>query len=231
MATEKLSQTLLTPNFRMAFPQLLEPKPYMQNGKPQGDPKYSITAIFEPGDLTKFQTLDPNDQSKLIEVDVKRVVFDLAKAKWPTLDIKTAMATTWPIIDGDQYAAKQEAKGKSGDAYKGKKLVNMGASQEFPPTLRVVADKKVVILNRGIQQHMTMAKASFVGGYYACAEVNLAPVEVSGRQFVKFYLNNIRFVKEGPRLGGSSLMDRFGGTEGGQSDHNPTAGMDEEIPF
>lgn len=228
---EKFSRTLLTPNFRMAFPgPLIEPKPYMQNGKPQGEPKYSVTGIFDPKDLDQFETLDAATD-KLVKVDVKRVCFDLAKQKWPDLDIKTAMATTWPIIDGDAYAAKQEAKGKSGDAYKGKKLINMGASQEYPPTLRVVADKKLVILNRGIQQHMTMAKASFVGGYYACAEVNLQPVEVSGRQFVKFYLNNIRFVKEGPRLGGSSLMDRFGGTDGGVSDHNPTAGMDDEIPF
>lgn len=235
MAKAKNNRTLLTPMFRMSFPQLIEAKPYIKNGKPQGDPKYSVTMIFDPADLTKFKAQDPNDPNKLIDVDANLVVAELARAEWEGIKLKDrtvdgGMADSWPITSGDVYAAKQEAKGKPGKAYVGKKLITAKTGVEYPPTLRVVQNGKVVSLNRAFDKDMTLAKSVFTGGYYAMAEVTLSPSEVDGERYVPFYLNGIRFVKEGERFGGQSLMDRFGGTEGGATAEDPTKGMDDEIP-
>jgi hypothetical protein len=235
MAKAKNNITLLTPMFRMSFPQLIEPKAFVRAGKPQGEPKFSVTMIFDPESLKNFQKQDPNDPNKLVNVDVSQVVAELARAEWEGIKLNAdtksgGMADTWPIINGDTYAAKQEAKGKKGDAYKGKKLITAKTGVEYPPTLRLVVDGKVEKLSRALDKHMAMAKAAFVGGHYAVAEVTLSPTELDGERYVPFYLNNVRFVKEGERFGGQSLMDRFGGTEGGTEARDPTAGMDDEIP-
>lgn len=226
--------------FRMAFPKLITAEQYVRNGKPQGDPKFSMTMIFDEASLVKFQATDPNDANKLIDVDVRKVAAELAKLEWGNdLNLQEAFAKTWPVVDGNKYNAEQVAKGKKGggDAYKDHKFIVTKASNEYPPRLRAQKDGKIVELSRHIDADMAIAKACFVGGYYAMAEVNVQPNEVDGDKYVNFYMNGVRFIKQGDRLGGQSMMEKFGGTVGGASDHNPTEGLDaggkanDEIPF
>lgn len=224
------SKTLLTPVFRMAFPNFIEPKQITVNGKPQGDHLFTATCIFDPADLDKFQVPDPQDPNKLTNVNIAKVVAELCRAEWPGIDLNAEMGQTWPIVDGDKYAAKQEAKQKSADAYKGKKLINVKAKSDYPPSLYAVVDGKLTQLNRQMPNHIAVARSVFIGGYYAIAEVNVSPNEFAGRKYATFYVNNVRFVKEGERLGGQSLMNRFAGVMGGASDHDPTHGLGSDIP-
>ena len=241
MAKSKNTRNALTPLFRMSFPNLLEAKAFMRDGKPQGEPTFNLTGIFDIPDLKKFRVADPENPDTLVESDINLVVAQIAKAEWPDLEIKTAMAPTWPIKDGDLYAKRQEAKKKNGDAYKGKKLISMKASLEYPPTLYAVIDGKKVTLNRAFEKDMQLAKGLFQGGHYAMAEVNLSPSTMkkgvnneTGQDiieyYVTFFLNGIRFVKQGEKFGGQSLMNRFDGVDGGSSGHNPTKSLEDEIP-
>jgi hypothetical protein len=50
-------------------------------------------------------------------------------------------------------------------------------------------------------------------------------------KYVTCYINSVRFHKDGARLGGTSIMDRFEGVAGGAADHNPKSEDDDEIPF
>lgn len=228
--------TVLTPAFRMSFPNLIEAKPVVMQGKAQGDPIFSMTGILDPEATKQFKVVDPKDATKLIDADINLLILQIAKAEWPTLDIKNEMAKTWPVYSGDIYAAAQVEKGKSGDAYVGKKLFNMKAQQEYPPTLRAVVDGKVKIFNRGMPSDMQLAKHLFTGGHYAMAELNLVPYKIgpakdaSFTYYVTAYMNNVRFVKEGERFGGQSMMDRFAGVDGGSSDIDPTRDLASEIP-
>lgn len=228
--------TVLSAPFRMSFPNLIDAKVVTIQGRPQGDPIFSMTGILEPADTKKFQIVDPKDPTKLIDADINLLVAQIAKAEWPTLDLKVDMAKTWPVYSGDVYAEQQVAKGKSGDAYVGKKMFNMKAQQEYPPTLRAVVDGKVKIFNRGMQADMQLAKHLFTGGHYAVAELNLVPYKIgpakdgSFTYYVTAYMNNVRFVKEGERFGGQSMMDRFAGVDGGSSDIDPTRDLASEIP-
>lgn len=229
--------TVLTPAFRMSFPNLIEAKVVqVKSGKP-GDPIFSMTGIFEPDDLKRFKTVDPKDPTKLIDADIQQLLLNIVKAEWGA-DFKPTelMKGTWPIYSGDTYAAVQQEKGKSGDAYVGKKMLNMKAQQEYPPTLRAVVEGKVKIFNRGLQSDMALAKTLFAGGHYAMAELNLVPYKIGPKKdgsheyYVTSYMNNVRFIKEGERFGGQSMMDRFAGIDGGSSDHDPTADLANEIP-
>ncbi len=243
MAKSQNSRTLITAPFRMSFPNVIEAKPFMQDGKPKpgSQPTFNISGIFDPADLEKFQAADPNDPTKLVTVNVALVCAQLAKAEWPELEIKTAMAATWPIRSGDIYAAQQEKKKKNGDAYKGKKIINMKAMQEYPPTLSAVVDGKLKTLNRAFSDDMKLAAQLFQGGHYAVAEVNLSPTTMKKgtnqqtgedviEYYVTFWLNSLRFIKQGERFGGSSLMTRFDGVQGGASSHDPTKSLEDEIP-
>ena len=227
----------------MSFPNVVEAKPFMVDGKPKpgSAPTFNVSGIFDIDNLKKFQAADPNDPTKLVQVDVALVCAQLAKAEWPELDIKNAMASTWPIRSGDIYAAQQEKKKKNGDAYKGKKIIGMKAMQEYPPTLSAVIDRKLKVLNRAFSDDMKLAAQLFQGGHYAVAEVNLSPTTMkkgtnqnTGEDIVEYYvtfwLNSLRLTRLGERFGGASLMTRFDGVTGGASSHDPTKSLEDEIP-
>lgn len=235
----KNSRAVLSPEFRMSFPQLIEAKKVeLIPGKPQGDPIFSVSGIFTPENVKKFRAPDPKDPTKLVDVDLAKVIFELAKAEWgDSFVVKELMATTWPITDGTAYDEKQKAKGKNtGEAYVGMKLFNMKAQEAYPPTLSAVIDDKLKTFNRAVASDMQVAKQLFAGGNYAIAELNLKPYKIGPKKdgsfeyYVTAYMNNVRFVREGERFGGQSLMSKFGGTEGGTTNADPTKGIDDEIP-
>ena len=88
-------------------------------------------------------------------------------------------------------------------------------------------------------------------GRYAYAELTMVPTQLSDKKYISFYMNTVKFVKSGERLGSGGVFDKFAGTLGGEEDYNPgvadpsdissggteaaasgTAGdLDDEIPF
>jgi len=222
---------LITSEFRMSYPEsLIHPRQY--NGK--GPYRYSVEMLYEPDALLQFKR--PNsDTGEFEDVDIKKVIAEVAKAQWPGINIKEAVANgemRWPIIKGDKKAEKREAKGKKSDYYKGMEVITAKTGSEFPPRLYYVEGGKVKQITRGMESEEAKAKQMFSGGNYGYAEVNIKAMEVDDKKHVTFYVNSVRYTREGERIGGMSMMDRFEGVQGGVSDHDPTEGADDDdIPI
>lgn len=231
-----MTRILITPEFRMSYPKLIVAEQYIdqKTKKPKGDPKHSLQMIFPNDDLDKFKVFN-EDAGEFEDVDIRKVCVQVAKEEWPDIDVKEACkhgGMKWPIKNGDTLAAELEARKKTGDHYKGCSVITPTASQEFAPSLYVNEGGKRKQLVRGIDADERKGKQLFdTGGNYAYGEVTVKAYEVDEKKFIKFYINAVVFLRAGERLGGTSLMDRFEGTMGGESEVDPTEGLDDEIPF
>jgi hypothetical protein len=216
----------------MSYASLIEPKAYMQNGKAQGDPYYSVEAIFDPEDMDNFMVMTEGTGWEKCNFPAKLV--ELAKMEWPNIVVKDAVAAKemqWPVLDGTARADEAKAKDKNQEHFRGKKVVRFKASLKNPPDLVVAQNGEWVTLRRDAEKDLATMNNCFVSGYYAEANITCVPMTVTGTQYIPSYANAIAFDREGERLGGMSNEDRFGGVRGGQSDHDPTQGLDDEIPF
>ena len=248
MASKNPSRSLVTPEFRMSYPALVKPKPFMENGKPSGQESYQVEAIFDEAVLTKFRTYDEATNA-YVEVNISQVLFQLAQEAWPGQNIKTMFESQkdkfdepnkgWPLKRGDVLKAQKEAKGKKADHYAGTRIMSLKAPTETragealqPPTLSMATGPGTFrTLDRSMDEDMQKANHLFTGGSYAFATIGIIAMTVAGVKFLTPYLNSIRWTRVGKALGGGNEMDRFDGYSGGASDHNPTQGMDDEIPF
>lgn len=233
--TKAASRILITPPFRLSYPNLVEPRAFQQNGKPKGDPKFSFEMLIEPDNLENFKLHDETTDT-FVPVDIRKICVQVCKETWGSdFDVKTEFADKWPVKKGDVEADKKEAKGKDGDVYRGLYVINAKANEEFPPRLYYKADGKRKQIARGLDTDEARAKQLFAAGNYCFAEVTVKALETPQGKFIAFYVNSVMYLKEGERIGGNSLMDRFDGIEGGISDYDPTEGMaeetlDDEIP-
>jgi hypothetical protein len=235
------SRILITSTFQMSFPNLLKPRAFQEApGKAPRDPRYSVDMLYEPSDLEHFKIFDEKTQA-FVDVDVRRVAAAVAKEEWPDLNAKEAVAAGvlgWPVKDGDDYADKRDLKGKKGnDHFRGKKIIAAKANEEYPPRLYHAKSGKREQIVRGTTAGDQLAGQLFYGGAFAFAEITVKAVLSGENKYVTCYLNSIKFMKDGERLGGGSVMDRFDGIDGGESDIDPTGGadtggdLDAEIPF
>ena len=228
----KNSRTIVVPAFRLYWPRLIEAEAYKGG---TGAKKFSMGMIFEPDALKKVFVLD-DSKDGMSQTDLNQLLAQIAKAEWPGIDLKADLGRNWPVIPGETEAAKLEAKKKNGEYLKGKKLVRASGSEKFPPDLCIYngegKNRVKVKLSRKIEDERDQAEALFVGGNYARAALKIVPQEVNGNKFLSIYINEVIFSKVGERIGGMSAIDKFDGIHGGQSDYDPTAGMDDgEIPF
>lgn len=113
---------IVTPRFIIAWPQLAEPKPFIKNGKPRGEPMYTAVDLFDPADIG----------------DIKKKIAAVATAKWGSTD-----GVRSPLKKGEVEKAKAEKKGKNGDFYDGKIVLKM--KSKFRP--RVVDRNREEILD------------------------------------------------------------------------------------
>jgi hypothetical protein len=238
------SRALVTPEFRMSYAHLVVAHPYMENGKPTGKESYQVEAILDEEALTQFKVFD-EASGKYIDVNLPQLLVQLCNEAWPGVNVKEAFESQkdkfgnggkgWPIKRGDVIKAQREAKGKKGDQYEGKRVMSLTSNKVDtiqPPTLSMVTGPKTFkTLDRTLDGDIAKAKSIFVGGNYAFATIGISAMTVAGVKYLKPYLNSIRYTRPGKPLGGQSEMDRFDGYSGGSSDHNPTAGMDDEIPY
>lgn len=203
-------RTVVLTNVRLLFTQLLEPKPVMRNGKPVGEPKYSVTILLDEGQ----------------EKQVKAALLAAAKEKWPGRDLKAdveAKEFNWPVKSEAQAKAEAEKKDKNGDVYDGYSSVK--ADSQYAPELYYGRTK--------VDPNMPGAARVFYSGVYANVQLNANAYEgvSGGSDGVKFYLQAVVKTKDGERLiGGGTRDEVFAGVDGGESDEDPTAGAD-DIPF
>lgn len=240
------SRTVLTPEFRMSYPNFIKPKEYVEKGKPSGKFQYQGESIFTEDSLTKFRVLK---DGALVNVNISELLVELAKEAWgdeknpetgAPVTVKEMfmgpLAKGWPLRKGDVIADEAAKKGKTADHYRGTRVMSIKANvsdKALPPALGFATKGGITVLNRLSPTDIEKAKQMFVGGNYAVAEINLVAQVVSGFKFITPYVNSVTYTREGAKFGqaGGALMSRFEGVVGGESDHNPTAGMDDEIPF
>ena len=233
------SRSLITAPFRMSYPNLLVPTQY--DGK--GEFTYNMQMIYEPEDLGKFRA--PNDSTGEFDVvDAVQVVKDIAKAEWgveagPELVPSPENLTIkWPIkrgtLEGQRINAARAAAQKApiDTAHiEGKALIGCKAYTKYAPKLWFMDGQNRVQAVRGDDVSEQKAGQFFYGGAYGYAALTAKATISGGNRFVTFYVNDVRFLKHGERLGGGSMLDRFEGIHGGMSDYDATEGMDDEIPF
>ena len=207
----------------MNFPKLIvAEKPKV---KGQANPIFSMGMILDQDAIGKFK--QANEDGTFKDVSIVAVCQDLTKRKWPgqkPADTFRNMkgGTNWPIRKGDDMIAAEQKKDKPKklDYLAGKYQIGIKALENYPPRLCYRDSGKLVTLDRTVEADLKKAKKLFgTGGSYAIAELSVVAQETQMGNFLTFYMNTVVFKKEGERLGGSSLMDRFDGIDGGDSDH------------
>jgi hypothetical protein len=203
----------LTVPVRMCFPNLHEPKPFKENGKDKGEPKYG--AVF----------LLPADHPDL--GPLKQKAKAVALAAWPGADLKSI---TWPFKSGTDYATKRKEAGKSGgEHFEGK--VYLPARSKYEPRLSSVENGKLTDLEGAAR---AASKPKFYPGVEVLAEFNFVANEVNRNRSVTAYLNMVLTLNKGERMGGGrSAAETFRGYAGHTTTEDPTAGTlaDDDIPF
>lgn len=235
--SEDIRAQLLSPLIRFSRVTLDKPRVYKdpETGKENGEPKFGLGMLFTPEDLKKFRQ---EQDGKLVEVDVKAIGMELCKQKWPELTLqemfpkKPTGDSDWPIKDGNKQIElnAKKKKPKKLDFLAGMFQIGTSASHKYPPLLQFndpTQGNKRVTLDREIDADMKQIKKLFVPGNYGICEVSIVPNEVNGKCYLSFYLNRVLFKKTGERIGGgSSLMDRFEGIDGGEGDFDPNGDDD-----
>lgn len=234
------SVVVITAPFIISFPNLLVAKPYMENGKPKGDPQYTFEGISELATLADWQQVN-KDTGEFDVINVEKRLVALAKEQWgEDFSVKDSVkhgGLSWPFKSGDK---KADEKGEKGEHYRGKKFWRAKALAEIngtpnSPDLWVAVDGSIERLVRGTTAGDQRITQLFYGGAVCTAELGAVAGETAQGKYVTLYANAVVFQEDGPRLGGGSNIERMYGVKGGQSAIDPTKGMnkdlDDEIPF
>lgn len=208
-------QFTLTEPTTLTFPNLLEAKAVVKNGKPTGEPKYSSNFEFEP------------DSQDLKDAKAKAVA--VARAKWPGRDLKEL---SFPFTVGDKLADKAQARKKDREFSRGKIVVT--ARSKYQPRLSVVEGGTIKDLEG--DAIVAVGKRVFYSGVQALAQFNFVAYDGVGNNpdGVTAYLNMVVSLNKGKKLtsGGASAAEVFKGYIGTVSDEDPTGvDLDDEIPF
>jgi hypothetical protein len=186
-----------TPEFRLVFPALFEPK-----GTPQDPDKlrYSATMLFEKDiDFKQPGTSNSNSIHKII-LNAKIGLWGKDKEDWPR-DDNGKLCIDSPIKDGDLKAAKW------GEAFEGNWYLK--AQSTFKPEILdnvYVTDKKT-----GKKKLVSITEAADIyGGCYCRAVIKASAYDMGeGSQGVTLYLQKIQKLREGENLDGGSDAEEY----------------------
>jgi len=231
MANTDNTFTFLHPMI-IIYPNLIEARPYMENGKPKGTPKFGAGFIINPVEQeTEWKAF--REHSIMI-----------ARAEWPSLDLKTELNPNngWPWRSGTRLAdvrkAKAAAKGKDEDVLgflRGMALIRAGSGGDYPPRLcGFEPNHKGPVEYADEQRNANRNK--FRPGMLVLAKVNVKTTIVTGNKYVVAYLNMVCSTGNmGPIQIAmqKSAAEVFSGYQGHATNEDPTGGQtfDDEIPF
>ena len=224
MAEQKAAPKLvITPEFVATYVNLEKPRAFVgKNGKPQGDPKYGFTALFDKSNVEAMKPL-------------YAAAADVAKAKWPDIgkdELQAMLKRTFK--DGDKEAArlmarKSNPKSEAKVAYLKGKVVVKATSTNPIDCSEAAAQGAAEILDW----------KKIYSGMIGKAELNFVAYDNSfgdedndaggARGFITVYCNFFLKTKDGQRIGGRDRNSVWGGVQGGVSTQDP-AGSD-DIPF
>lgn len=240
MAKDNPSITVVTEPFILSYPKLLTPEPYMEKGKPKGDPAFSFEAISAL-DTLDWNILNRENETWKHDSIEKRLVV-LAREKFgEDFDVRAAVqhgGLTWPFKSGDK---KADEKGAKAEHYRGKKswrakaLAVINGNSNEPTLYSANEDGTLTKIMRSTEAGKQRINELFYGGAICTAELNAVAGQTAQGKYVTFYVNSVVFEHDGDRLGGGSNIEKLRGVAGGTTAYNPTEGMDEnldeEIPF
>ena len=243
MAKNKtLSATFFTAPFVLSYPKLTKAEPYMEDGKPKGEPHFSLEAISAKDSLMEWIEVDREGGDFKEGVNVQKRLVELCKElfgqDYNVVEAEKHGGLKWAFKEGDTRA---DEKGQKGEHYRGKKFWRAKAKEYINGTRNEVIlyareEGGVRRILPGTTEGDREIAQKFYGGAIVTAEVNASVGETEFGRYTTFYLNSVIFESDGDRLGGESNVERFYGVKGGQSDYNPAKGMgdndlDNEIPY
>jgi hypothetical protein len=199
---------------RALFLNVFDPKSFMKNGKPAGEPMYSATFAIAPDS----PEVDP----------LKKAMVAAARAKWPTVDLKSLH---FPLQSGQKAAEKAAARGKDASIYKD--VMILKTRSKFQPALAVLTGGKIVPLDTDTAK--AQWKSKFYNGCYGGAMIALVAYEGDDdEKGITAYLQSFLWTKDGPRIGGLDPAEAFKSYVGTVSNADPFGGeapADDDIPF
>ncbi len=196
------SEIVVTPGFRMVWPNLFEPRAFMRDGKPTGEPKYSLTMLFDPEDIS----------------GLKQVAAKVAQAQWPGRDLKELK---FPFKNGNALAKKKADAGKDGSFYEGKVVVKTSA--KFAPVVADMKRKEILDPKRVYSGAYGYAELNFV------AYPGVGGGQDGVTCYVNFVMISDR---KGDRIAGRNIEDVFAGIDGSDVNTDVGGdALDDEIPF
>lgn len=219
-----MSQAQENPNiFRMSQPapivwvNLFKPVAF----DPKQAPRYKVAFLLDA---------DHRDLPRL-----KKHLATIAKGKFGTVE-----GVKYPIEAGDAVAAKGAAKGKKYDFCAGKVVLSthsVASDDRYPPRLVLYKgpDKDPQAF---LDESRPMAQPYFYSGVQCVGLLNFGTYDPPLGPGVHCYINRIMSFNFGDKIAsGTDDATAFGGMEqfkgyvGAVTPHDPTAGMDDEIPF
>jgi hypothetical protein len=227
---------VITPPFIISHPNIVEATQF--NGK--GEFRWDSEMIFEPDVMNQFKIRN-GETGQYDSHDINKICAVLAKREW---DLEAGFGVGgvgWPIKDGSAEAVRRQA----ARVAKGKDKADFSHLEgRFVTTAKTYVNSqiplKVVfpdgeggreVLERGNEKSEGRANSFFYPGAIGFAALTVKPTISGDGKYITFYLNDIRFLKHGDRIGGVNDMDNFMGVTGGYSEYDATEGMDDDIPF
>lgn len=191
---------------RALFCNVMTARKFKKNGKEVGEAKYDATLVLDADDIKA----------------VKDKAIAVAKAKWPSRDLKELK---FPFKKAETVAAKQKARNKDVSIYTDGTFI-LSARSKYEPQLSYLDGKNVVEFT---EANRALAKSKFYNGCYVVAQLNFVPYEGDDDDGVTAYLDQVLWVKDGPKIGGVSASEAFKGYIGTVSGEDPTGGEDNTL--
>jgi hypothetical protein len=181
---------MTTGMFRAAFVNIWKPRPSMQGNT--GDPKYSITMLFDKSKrMTGTLPKDESGEFKKIDLDVlirNAIINEFGddEDNWPE-------RIQWPKKDGDAHEFVKY------EGYKG----------HWAFTATAYEDSKPGVIDRDFEE--IVDQDDFYPGCYARATVYAKYWTFGGKHGVKLLLDHVQKLKDGKRFGGKTpIANAFG---------------------
>lgn len=198
---DQVETRLITPEFRVFFPELLAPRAFkdLKTGR-LGEPKYSVTMAFDPS----------------VIADLTRTAGVAARAKFGNLP---AAEIAWPLKRGDILADKAKAKNKNRESWRG--LIILAADSLKHVSVCDAKGQDIIDAKQLYSGCYGRAEINFFAYENGLNE---------NKPSVKAYLNAFIKTRDGERIGGRDAKTVFAGIIGETTTADPFR-LDEEIPF
>lgn len=220
---------------RCSYADIIQPRAFIKNGKPKGDPKYSVTMILplDHPDLKRLQAA-VGAMARENKPDKKFVIRPLTQEELAAGDV-VQLAVPWK--SGDVEAERMKAAGKNGEMFRGMTLVKGSSDEAHAPILEVIEKGALV------PYHDPSVRAAAAKFFYSGCHIlpgfglHWYKGDTGKPDGVALYFNVAVACPhlKGERLGGraANTAEAFKGYLGTLTAEDPTGGeqLDDEIAF